>query len=121
MEKTVMEIHGMLKTAEANMAKAKPATTVLAIREGGIKKKKNKAKGKDKGKGKVGTSNFKPKPKGIANSSTSKIPQTKSPEEAICFFCGDKGHWRRNCTKYLKGLNELRAKGVAVPSGTHKK
>ncbi|XP_071688404.1 uncharacterized mitochondrial protein AtMg00300-like [Rutidosis leptorrhynchoides] len=48
-----MELHGMLKTAESNMTKAKPTTTLLAIREGGIKKKKIKVKGKDKGKGHI--------------------------------------------------------------------
>ena len=31
MEKTIMELHGMLKTAESNMAKAKPAATPLGL------------------------------------------------------------------------------------------
>ncbi|KAJ9565695.1 hypothetical protein OSB04_001661 [Centaurea solstitialis] len=51
LEKSIMELHGMLKTAESNMAKSKPAAPVLAIREGGIKKKKAApVKGKGKGK-----------------------------------------------------------------------
>ena len=116
MEKTIMELHGMLKTAESNMAKAKPATTVLAIREGGIQKKRKASKGK----GKVGSPKPKPKPKpepkGVASSSSTKIPQAKDPKEAICFHCGEKGHWRRTCPKYLKELQALRATGVAEPS-----
>ena len=96
MEKTVMELHGMLKTAKSSMAKAKPATAVLAIREGGVQKK-NTTTPKGKGKGKVGNPNFKPKPKSMGQSSSSKVPQVKDPKEATCFHCGEKGHWRRVC------------------------
>jgi len=114
MEKSIMELHGMLKTAESNIAKAKPAAAaVLAIREGGVKKKKaNAFKGKGKGKG---TPNSFSKPKGAA--STSKIPQSQNTKEATCFHCGEKGHWRRSCPTYMKGLEDLKAKGIAKPSG----
>src|SRR5664279_645819 len=114
MEKSIMELHGMLKTVESNIAKAKPAAAaVLAIREGGVKKKKaNTSKGKGKGKG---TPNSFPKPKGAA--STSKIPQSQNTKEATCFHCGEKGHWRRSCPAYMKGLEDLKAKGIAKPSG----
>ncbi|KAI3759257.1 hypothetical protein L6452_06939 [Arctium lappa] len=63
MEKNIMELHGMLKTAESNMTKTKPAAPILAIREGGVKKKKpNPPKGN--GKGKIGQPKTNPKPKG---------------------------------------------------------
>ena len=91
LDKTMVELHGMLKTAQSNMAKGKQATSVLAIKEGGIKKKKaNHPKGK--GKGKAGKANYQPKVKGNDKSS---IPQKKTLDDASCFYCGDKGHWRR--------------------------
>ena len=68
MEKTIMELHGMLKTAESNMAKGK-TVVVLTIRVGGIRKK-GKSTPKGKGKVKVGTPNSKPKPKGVASTSS---------------------------------------------------
>lgn len=43
LEKTLMELHGMLKTNEASMVKPSIAistTLIVAIREGGIKRKK---------------------------------------------------------------------------------
>ena len=117
MEKSIMELHGMLKTAESNMSKAKPTAAVLAIKEGGISKKRTTTP-KGKGKGKVGTpNNFpKPKPKVMGQSSSQKIPKGKDSQEATCFHCGEKGHMRRECPTYLKELNELRARGVANPS-----
>ena len=70
-EKSIMELHGMLKTAESNMSKAKPTAVVLTIKEGGIHKKKNTTP-KGKGKEKVGTPNSipKPKPKVVGQSSS---------------------------------------------------
>jgi len=52
----------MLKIAESNMAKSKPAALVLAIRKGGIKKRKVTLV-KGKGKGKAIQLNPKPKSK----------------------------------------------------------
>ena len=66
MEKSIMELHDMLQTSESNMAKAKPTTTVLTIKEGRIHKKTNTT-AKGKGKEKVGAPNSvsKPKPKAV--------------------------------------------------------
>ena len=116
LEKTIMELHGMLKTTESNMAKSKPAAPVLAIREGGIKKKKA-APVKGKGKGKAIQPNPKPKAKGKGKAQ-SNIPQSKTPEDAVCFYCKEEGHWRRNCPKYLEELKKLNANG-ATTSGTY--
>ena len=120
MEKSIMELHGMLKTAESNMSKAKPTAAVLSIREGGIQKKRTTTP-KGKGKEKVGTPNTvsKPKPKAAGQSSSSKVQKATDPQEKTCYHCGAKGHWRRDCPKYLKELKELRAKGVANPSGMY--
>ncbi|KAJ9556509.1 hypothetical protein OSB04_011123 [Centaurea solstitialis] len=116
LEKTIMELHGMLKTAESNMAKSKPAAPVLAIREGGIKKKKA-APVKGKGKGKAIQPNPKPKTKGQGKAQ-SDIPQSKTPEDAVCFYCKEVGHWRRSCPKYLEELKKLKANGAST-SGTY--
>ncbi|KAJ9546873.1 hypothetical protein OSB04_019416 [Centaurea solstitialis] len=112
-----MELHGMLKTAESNMAKSKPAAPVLAIREGGIKKKKKAAPVKGKGKGKAIQPNPKPKTKGQGKAQ-SDIPQSKTPEDAVCFHCKEVGHWRRTCPKYLEELKKLKANGAST-SGTY--
>ncbi|KAJ9545085.1 hypothetical protein OSB04_024792 [Centaurea solstitialis] len=116
LEKTIMELHGMLKTTESNMAKSKPAAPVLAIREGGIKKKKA-APVKGKGKGNVIQPNPKPKTKGQGKAQ-SDILQSKTPEDAVCFYCKEVGHWRRSYPKYPEELKKLKANGAST-SGTY--
>ncbi|XP_024995930.1 uncharacterized protein LOC112529086 [Cynara cardunculus var. scolymus] len=101
-----MELYGMLKTIESNMAKSKHAARVLAIREGGIKKKKI-APAKGKGKGKTIQPNPKLKSKG-QKKAQSDIPQSKTPEDVVCFHCKEVGHWRCNCPKYLEELKKLK-------------
>ena len=32
------------------------------------------------------------------------------PKESICFYCQDKGNWRRSCTIYLRDLRDGRVK-----------
>ena len=115
MDKTLMELHGMLKTAESSISKPKATSSnpVLAIREGRIQKKKPNPSHKGKGKGKVGAT--KPTPTPVAKGK-GKIPQAKAPEDAECFFCGDKGHYRRSCPKYQDGLKKLKAMSISGPS-----
>ncbi|KAI3505809.1 hypothetical protein L1887_28094 [Cichorium endivia] len=117
LEKTIMELHGILKTAEANMSKSKNSSStapVLAIREGAIKKRKAK-KPKGKGKGQVGNPNSNPSNKGKAGSM---IVPTPKPDEAICFHCGEKGHWKRSCPKYLEEIKKIKPK-VSGTSGIY--
>src|ERR1044071_4061446 len=93
MEKTLAELHQMLKTAEVNIP-GKTAS-VLMIREGQIKKPKTKKKGyqgKGKGKGKA-----------VANK--------KPLKDAKCFHCDETRHWKRNCAKYLAELKQAKASG----------
>jgi hypothetical protein len=93
MEKTVAELHGMLKTTEDSIKK-NPNHVMMVQKE--EKKRKCWTPPKGKGKGKEKTfdepSSSKPKIKGQF------VP---SPDEE-CFHCHKKGHWFRNCNKYLE-------------------
>ncbi|KAJ9553605.1 LOW QUALITY PROTEIN: hypothetical protein OSB04_017650 [Centaurea solstitialis] len=113
LEKTIMELHGMLKTVESNMAKSNP---LLQYWPSGREKKKA-APVKCKGKRKAIQPNPKPKTKGQGNAQ-SDIPQSKTPEDAVCFHCKEVGHWRRTCPKYLEELKKLKANGAST-SGTY--
>ncbi|KAK1424234.1 hypothetical protein QVD17_19555 [Tagetes erecta] len=111
-DKSIPELHGMLKTAEAGMGKK--VLPVLQIHEGGSKKRHHpepKAK-VAKGKGHV---NVKGKWKGKAKAEPFK-PKEKKQKSDPCFHCGEVGHWLRNCPTYLKELKEKRDAGQA--SGT---
>ncbi|KAJ9556961.1 LOW QUALITY PROTEIN: hypothetical protein OSB04_011575 [Centaurea solstitialis] len=108
--------HVLASTIIDEKAKSKPAAPVLAIREGGIKKKKV-VPVKGKGKGKAIQPNPKPKTKGQGKAQ-SDIPQSKTPEDAVCFYCKEVGHWRRSCPKYLEELKKLKANGAST-SGTY--
>ena len=86
MNKSVNELFNMLKTAKCGIQK--DANHVMMVNKTQSFKKKGKAKknGKSKGVGKTGANG---KPKSGASS------------DAECFFCKEKGHWKRNCKKYL--------------------
>ena len=99
MDKSISELHTMLKTAEQNN-KSKTGH-VLMVQNG----KGFKNKGKDKGKGK-GKSNAQPKPK------------AKALKEGVFFFCNEPGHWKRNCKLYLEDLKKKKKTGETSSSGT---
>ena len=82
MEKTISELHGMLKTVEKNIKNS--TKDVLMVNKGNGMKKV----GKGKGKNYKGFQKPKPKlkPKSKAES------QAKPPKEGICFFCNELGH-----------------------------
>ncbi|KAL7617454.1 hypothetical protein Lser_V15G04196 [Lactuca serriola] len=43
------------------------------------------------------------------------------PKESICFYCQEKGHWRRSCPNYLKDLRDGRVKMYGSASGSKKR
>ncbi|GJR01646.1 retrotransposon protein, putative, ty1-copia subclass [Tanacetum coccineum] len=105
MEKTVTELHAMLKLHEQTILKKNVAPTLHAIRAGKVQKKihKNKkpqlaARGNNQRKGKSKLA-YTPKPK-IPPPSKKDNPT----KDAICHQCGDVGHWKRNCPQYLAEL-----------------
>ena len=101
-----MELHGMLKTAESNMKKNSPVLApVLAIDGGAKKRKATQPQGKGKAK------------KSQKKRGESDIAPVSDPNEAICFYCQQKGHWKRSCPKYREDMKLNKAKG-ASSSGT---
>ena len=106
MEKTISELHGMLKTAEVSIKKA--PSTVLLVQDKG----KGKGKGKRKGDAEVGGT----KPAARPNPPPAK--KAKTSKDAVCFFCQKPGHWRRNCKLYMEDLkkkkNEASTSGIFV-------
>jgi hypothetical protein len=107
MEKTVTELYGMLKTTKDSIKK-NPNHVMMAQKE----KKKWKhwmpSKGIDKEKVSDEPSSSKPKTKGKSDPSL----------DEECFHCHKKGHWFRNCKKYLeeqkKKESETSASGINV-------
>ena len=75
MEKSIAELHGMLKNVETNIQKTNP---MLMVQKGeGMKRKGNgKCNKSKKGKGQSKPKAKKPKP----------------PKEGVCFFCNEQGH-----------------------------
>ncbi|GJY61830.1 retrotransposon protein, putative, ty1-copia subclass [Tanacetum coccineum] len=100
-EKTVNELHDMLKLHEETLPKKEVAHALHAIRAGRIQiNNKNKkplkaAKGKNQGKGKTK----------LAYALNPKIPtppkKNNPAKDAICHECNEIGHWRRNFPKDL--------------------
>ena len=86
LDKSLQELQGMLRITDDDIENS---SHVLMIQEGGRKKRKQKGKMaiKYKGKGKLVLGTNSPKINVSANSD--------------CYFSNSKGHWKRNCPKYL--------------------
>jgi hypothetical protein len=108
MEKTMAKLYGMLKTAEDSIKKNSNHVMMIQKKK---KKRKRWTPPKDKGKEKIFDELWSPKPK-------TKGKSGPSPNEE-CFHCHKKGHWFRNCKKYLeeqkqKKESETSASGINV-------
>ncbi|KAJ9538941.1 hypothetical protein OSB04_031674 [Centaurea solstitialis] len=97
MEKTIAELHSMLKTAELNMGNKNKTKDVLMVKDGGVKKKNGQAS-TSKGKGPVQAIQSAPK-KGKGKGKGKKFKPNKARTENRCFICIEIGHWRQNCPK----------------------
>ena len=90
-DKSLEELQGMLKTYETDSKKHKPQAQVLAVTDKKIDKNKKK-KGNKKRKDKKGKGKF----------SDEGSDKSKTHPDSECFYCKSKGHWKRNCRKYLQ-------------------
>ncbi|KAJ9544625.1 hypothetical protein OSB04_024332 [Centaurea solstitialis] len=100
MEKSIAELHSMLKTAELNMgAKSKPKD-VLMVRDGGVKKKHGQGS-ISKGKGPTPAIQNAPqvREKVKGNGKGKKVKANKAKTENRCFTSNEVGHWRQNCPR----------------------
>src|SRR4051812_30432500 len=98
LDKTTDELFAMLKTVEASMQKD-PSQVLVVMNTTSFKKKGKVRNAKSGGKTKAQVK--------------TKTGPTKDLE---CHYCKNKGHWKRNCKKYLgdlksglitKGINKL--------------
>jgi hypothetical protein len=100
MNKTLAELFAMLKVAEKDIQKS--TNNVLLVKHSTqFKKKKygSKKKGKSKGTG---------------SSRTPKKDRPGPKADAECFFYKEKGHWKRNCPKYLAKKKKTRAPSSGI-------
>ncbi|KAJ9561956.1 hypothetical protein OSB04_007116 [Centaurea solstitialis] len=110
MEKTIAELHSMLKTAELSMGTGTKTKDVLMVRDDGTKRKRghgNTSKGKSQPQASQSVTkvenNDKRKGKG------KKVKPNKARTENMCFRCHELGHWRQNCPKRHKAGNNALA------------
>ncbi|KAK1603447.1 hypothetical protein QYE76_037309, partial [Lolium multiflorum] len=101
MNKELPELFGMLKAAEIEIKKEHQ---VLMVNKTTSFKKQGKSKGKFK--------------KGGKKAATPPVKPKNGPKpDAECYYCKEKGHWKRNCSKYLadlkSGLVKKKKEGIS--------
>ncbi len=100
MEKTIPDLYSMLKSAQVEVKKEHQVLMV------------NKTTSFKKGKGKK---NFKKDGKAVSapgKKNAGKKKKNGPKPETECFYCKGKGHWKRNCPKYLADKKAGNVKGI---------
>ncbi|KAK1660779.1 hypothetical protein QYE76_048938, partial [Lolium multiflorum] len=99
MNKDLPELFSMLKSAEVEIKKE---NQVLMV---------NKTTGFKK-QGKPNKGNYKKGGKKVA--AHPEKPKAGPKPETVCYYCQGKGHWKRNCSKYLADLKSghVKKKGI---------
>ncbi|KAK1664321.1 hypothetical protein QYE76_052480, partial [Lolium multiflorum] len=95
MNKELPELFSMLKSAEVEIKKE---NQVLMVNKTTSFKKQ----------GKPNKGNFKKGGKKVA--APPEKPKAGPKPETVCYYCQGKGHWKRNCPKYLADLKSGHAK-----------
>ncbi len=93
MDRTLAELHGMLKTAEESIKKN--SNYVMVMHKCKPNNKKSGQKRKLNSDEITSTSNSK-----------TKVQKIGPAKDAKCFFCKETGHWKRNCKKYLEQFKQ---------------
>ncbi|KAJ9562439.1 hypothetical protein OSB04_007599 [Centaurea solstitialis] len=106
MEKTIAELHSMLKTAELSMGTGTKTKDVLMVGDGRAKRKRghgNTSKGKSQSQASQSVTKVEndDKRKGKGK----KVKPNNAKTENRCFICHELGHWRRNYPKHHKEGN----------------
>ncbi|KAK1603576.1 hypothetical protein QYE76_007631 [Lolium multiflorum] len=100
MNKELPELFAMLKSAEIEIKKEHQ---VLMVNKTTRFKKQGKSKGKNKKSGK--------------KAATPHENLRRPKPDVECYYCKEKGHWKRNCSKYLadlkSGLVKKKKKGIS--------
>ncbi|VFQ85200.1 unnamed protein product [Cuscuta campestris] len=94
LEMTMPELLKFLTTAEQSLGKGKGKSVLMV--EGSIVAKKS---GPHSPAGTKRKGSKKPNP--ASNSSSLKPKEGAKKKSVVCYYCGKKGHWRRNCAKLL--------------------
>ncbi|KAK1628767.1 hypothetical protein QYE76_003082 [Lolium multiflorum] len=99
MNKELPELFSMLKSAEVEIRKE---NQVLMVNKTTSFKKQ----------GKPNKGNFKKGGKKVA--APPEKPKAGPKPETVCYYCQGKGHWKRNCSKYLADLKSghVKKKGM---------
>ncbi|KAK1648036.1 hypothetical protein QYE76_065841 [Lolium multiflorum] len=100
MNKDLPELFSMLKSAEVEIKKE---NQVLMVNKTTSFKKQ----------GKPNKGNFKKGGKKVA--AHPEKPKAGPKPETVCYYCQGKGHWKRNCSKYLADLKSghVKKKGIS--------
>ena len=93
-DKALLELLSMLRTAEQNLQKTKPKTIMMVQKVKDKGKNKGKKKKDSKSKGRPMHKNDALKPKG------------EVVKEGKCFHYSETRHWKRNCKVYLEDLKK---------------
>ncbi|KAJ9551380.1 hypothetical protein OSB04_015425 [Centaurea solstitialis] len=115
MEKTIAELHSMLKTAELGMGTGTKTKNVLMVRDGGVKRKcghGNTSKGKSQPQ--ASQSVTKVENNDERKGKSKKVKPNKTRTENRCFRCHELGHWRQNCPKCHKAGNNASGKLIII-------
>ncbi|KAK1681951.1 hypothetical protein QYE76_042799 [Lolium multiflorum] len=100
MNKELPELFSMLKSAEVEIRKE---NQVLMVNKTTSFKKQ----------GKPNKGNFKKGGKKVA--APPEKPKAGPKPETVCYYCQGKGHWKRNCSKYLADLKSGHVKKKDLP------
>ncbi|TLX69973.1 DDE-type integrase/transposase/recombinase, partial [Labilibacter sediminis] len=82
----------------AHQGKYEVVKSLMAIGQGKGKKRKGPPKQNWKGKSQA------------SSSRTKETPHVPNPKEAECFYCQEKGHWKKSCPKYLQDIKDGKVK-----------